>query len=192
MHEYVLSNIYFIKSKKLWFSPTSSISKRLIYNYYLVEDFPNMFVEFNSLLDASNWLQANDFSLAIYYALIHKKTHLAQKWITIARKKYPKNSDFYWYKWWVYKEAGDTISAREILLEWYKLDKHNPLISLNLGIIETEELNYRRAKIYLRNTIAQDSDWDFWKMAYDELQKLQEIEEKDKENMDNLIDNYIQ
>ena len=171
---YILSNINFIKSLKLWYEDKATISRRLIYNYYLVEDSKRMISEFETLLTYSKQINQTDYSLAIYYALINEQTILANKWVNAALELYPENDNFYGYKWWIYKEAWDLASAEDSLKKWFALNSHNPLINLNLWIVESEKENFLKAKIYFKNTIKEDSNWDFWMAAWQELIKLEE------------------
>ena len=174
LHAYILSNIYFIKALKLWYEDTATISRRLIYNYYLVEDGTRMMSEFETLLSYTQQTDQTDYSLAIYYALINEETILANQWVNKAIELYPENDNFYWYKWWIYKEAWDLASAEESLQQWFKINTHNPLINLNLWIVEAEKENFLKAKIYFRNTIKEDPNWDFGAAAEDELIKVEE------------------
>jgi len=190
LHEYILSNIYFNKALKLWYRPRANVSRRLIYNYYLIEDNKRMMQEFEILINKINNINETDYSLAIYYSLINWKNIQANKWINNALKLYPKNDNFYWYKWWVYKEAQDFNNAERYLLKWYELNKHNPLINLNLWIVNMKKDNLLKAKIYFKNTIKEDSNWDFWKLASEHLARIkleqQKIEDSIQENVGNI------
>jgi Tfp pilus assembly protein PilF len=140
-----------------------------------------MMNEFKNLINNLDNLNSTDYSLAIYYALINWENKIANKWTSKALQLYPKNDVFYWYKWWIYKDAWDYEKAEYYLNEWLKLNLKNPLINLNLGIIEANKWNFLKAKIYLKNTIKEDTNWDFWKFA---SKKLKEVlfEEKNLEN----------
>ena len=188
LHEYLLSNIYFNRARKLWYPDETEISRRLIYNYYLADRNLEMIKEFKNLIE--NWknLTDIDYSLAIYYALINKKTILANKWVDKALKLYPKNENFYWYKWWILKENWEYEQAEEYLKKWLKINIANPLINLNLWIIEANKGNLFQAKIYFKNTIAEDPNWDFWKFATKQLEKVltEEI------NLENNTENNMQ
>ena len=174
---YILSNINFIKSLKLWYEDPATISRRLIYNYYLVDDNKRMMAEFETLLEYTKKINQTDYSLAIYYALINGETILANKWVNLAIKLYPENDNFYGYKWWIYKEAWDLASAESALKKWFKLNSNNPLINLNMWIVESEKQNFLKAKIYFRNTIKEDPHWDFWSAAE---QAMIELDEKQR------------
>jgi len=178
LHEYILSNIFFNKALKLWYSPKANVSRRLIYNFYLIWNEEKMMSEFVNLIENTKNINETDYSLAIYYSLINWKTIQANKWINKALKLYPKNDNFYWYKWWVYKEAWEYDNAKRYLLLWYNINKKNPLINLNLWIVNMESWNLLKAKIYFKNTITQDSKWDFWKLASEYLAKIKLEQEK--------------
>jgi hypothetical protein len=63
LHEYVLSNIYFLKALASGFRPREVISRRLIYNYFLVEDTTRMMSEFENLITKSKNPNPTDYSL---------------------------------------------------------------------------------------------------------------------------------
>jgi len=181
LHEYLLSNIYFTKALKSWYKNRADISRRLIYNYYLKGYKEKMIKEFINLIDNLENLNSTDYSLSIYYALISWENEIANKWTSKALQLYPKNDNFYWYKWWIYKETWDYEKAEYYLKEWLKLNISNPLINLNLGIIEADKWNFLKAKIFLKNTIWEDTNWDFWKFASHKLKEVL-LEEKKIEN----------
>ena len=189
LHEYILSNIYFIKALKSWYTNKGDISRRLIYNYYLVGDKDKMLDEFKNLINNLNNLTPTDYSLAIYYALIDGKNELANKWATKALQLYPKNDNLYGYKWWIYKELWDYEKSEYYLKEWLKLNISNPLINLNMWILEADKWNFLRAKIFFRNTIKQDINWVFWIFATKKLKEIYLEEEKIKNEIENNLEN---
>ena len=81
-------------------------------------------------------------------------------------------------------EAKEFENAERYLLKWYSLNKHNPLINLNLWIVNMEKNNLLKAKIYFKNTIKEDANWDFWKLASEKL-ALIILEEKKTEELIN-------
>lgn len=188
LHEYILSNIYFIKAKKWWFTPVSMIYRRLIYNYYLVDNTDKMMDEFANLINTGDEnLSEIDYSLWIYYSLINWKKAQANKWINKALKLYPEDDNFYGYKWWIYKEAWDIDSAKKYFNKWFSLNKNNPLINLNMWIMEAQQWNMLKAKIFFKNTIWQDPKWQFWDAASTELAKIQLQEQQNKKKTEEQL-----
>lgn len=181
LHEYILSNIYFTKALKSWYENKSEISRRLIYNYYLDwSSTDKMINEFKNLINNLDWLNSTDYSLAIYYTLINWETVLANKWTNKAIQLFPKDDNFYWYKWWIYKESWDYDKAEYYLKEWLKINISNPMINLNMWLINADRWELLKAKIFLRNTIKQDVNWEFWKLANKKLEEILLEEEKMK------------
>jgi len=119
----------------------------------------------------------NRYSLAIYYTLINWETELANKWTNKALQLFPENDNFYWYKWWIYKESWDYDKAEYYLKKWLKINIANPLINLNMWIINLNRWEILKAKIFLENTIKEDVNWEFWKIANKKLKELL-LEEK--------------
>lgn len=189
LQEYILSNIFFIRASKLWYKNKSDISRRLIYNYYLASNKVNgnkerMLLEFKKLIETYKDVNATDYSLWIYYSIISWKDKQANKWTDKAMILFPKNDNFYGYKWWIYKEANNLDKAEYYLMKWYKINRHNPLINLNLGIVEKSKWNLVKAKIYFKNTLSEDPNWEFWKFATKKLEEIFLQQEKLKKEID--------
>lgn len=184
LHEYILSNIYFIKALDKKFAPIEDVYRNLIYNYYVLEDTSKMLEYLKRLISTRQNPDPKDLSLAIYYYLINWKEIEALKWIKKWLDLYPKYDDFYWYKWWILKEKKDFDNAEKAFNIWYSLNKHNPLINLNLWIIAWEKWDYLKAKLYLKNTISEDPKWQFWEQAAIELDKITAEEQKRKESIE--------
>jgi hypothetical protein len=178
LHDYILSNIYFNKALKYWFENKSDISRRLIYNYYLIWSNDKIISEFEILINSWENLSTTDYSLGIYYSIINWKNNLANKWTNKALDLFPKDDNFYWYKWWILKDEKDYETSEQYLKKWFELNNHNPLINLNLWIIEANRWELLKAKIYFKNTILEDSNWDFWKFATKKLEEILLEEEK--------------
>jgi hypothetical protein len=190
LHEYILSNIYFIKALKSWHKNKSDISRRLIYNYYLAGSKDKMLGEFKNLINNLDKLNSTDYSLAIYYALINWENIIANKWASKALQLYPKNDNFFGYKWWIYKELWDFDKAEYYLKEWLKINISNPLINLNMWILESDRWNLLKAKIFLKNTIRQDTNWEFWKFATKKLEQVLLDEERIKNEIEYDLEEF--
>ena len=190
LHEYVLSNIYFMKALKEWFGPRSTIARRLIYNYYLIEDMDKVLKEFNILITSGD-ASPIDYSLWIYYSLINDKKIQATKWTNDALQKYENEAIFYWYKWWILKENNNLSDAEKYLKKWYKITPQNPLINLNLWLIEYKKWNALKAKIHLRNTIGADPKGKFWEIASIELARIKQEETSRKQKLEKQIEANI-
>lgn len=190
LHEYILSNIYFIKALKSGYENKSDISRRLIYNYYLSWDNEKMLSEFKALIENSTNINSTDYSLGIYYSIISWKNIQANKWTNKAMLLFPKNDNFYGYKWWIHKEAWDLEKAESYLLKWFKINAHNPLINLNLWIIENTKWNFVKAKIYLKNTLSEDPNWEFWKFATKKLEEIFLEQESLKNQVEENLDDF--
>ncbi|MDQ7009834.1 MAG: hypothetical protein Q9M94_06075 [Candidatus Gracilibacteria bacterium] len=185
LHEYILSNIYFIKALKSGYKNKVDISRRLIYNYYLHgESTDKMIAEFKNLIENGDGLNSTDYSLAIYYTLINGENNLANKWTSKALQLFPKDDNFYGYKGWIYKESGDYDKAEYYLKQGLKLNIGNPLINLNMGLINADKGKLLKAKIFLKNTIKEDTNGEFGKLATKKLEEilLEEEELKNKLN----------
>ena len=190
LREYILSNIYFIKSSNTGNKNKSEISRRLIYNYYLAKDNKRMLLEFKKLIEQIGNVNSIDYNLWIYHSIINWKIEQANKWTNKALWLFPENDTFYWYKWWILKELWEYKKSNIYLQKWYKINSRNPLINLNIWLLEYKKWNTLKAKIYLKNTISIDAEWDFWKLAIKKLKNIFEKQEKIKldieENLKNL------
>lgn len=187
LRDYLSSNIYYNSALENWFKPKIEIMRKLIYNYYVLDDKRNLIKSFEDLLKEED-ATMNDFSLWIYHSILEWKSSLwyvwAQKWLE--KFKWQDSYEiFYWYLWWISRENRYYKNARDFLEEWLKINPRNPLLTLNYGYLEEVEKNYVKALIYFKRTQNVNWDWEFWELAKKETQIIEKYLEKQKKEETN-------
>lgn len=187
LHDYLLASINLKNTLELWYKNAINVKRRLIYAYYELWENERMLKEFQNLMDTekSN-LDIEDISLAIYYHILNEQNLLAKKYSKIWIELYPLEWIFYWYLWWMERDAWNIEVAEENLRKWLKLDSQNPLILINLWQLEFEKWNSIKSIIYFKKTIKIDKLWTFWINAAEWLEKVnskiaEEKREKEEE-----------
>lgn len=176
LHDYVLSNIHFQKALKLWFPDKLDIQRRILLNYYELWETNRMLKIFTSIInDFPNQINENDYELAIYYHIVNNKLDEAKTITDKAIKKYPKSETFNWYMWWILLEQNndDFKQAEEYINSWLKINTKDPMLNLVKAKLETKMWNLDKAFIYFKKTISLDKNWEFWKIAKIELDKIE-------------------
>lgn len=171
-HEYVLSNIYFNKALELGYEPRINAKRRLIYNYQILWQDEKLLQEFSSLVHNEESIEKEDIYTAIYYHIIYEKNKEALELAKLGIKKFPQDAQLYGYTWWVLKDMWDYENALKYLLEWIKIDPKNPLVNLYLWLTYIENGEKIKSIVYLKQTIKENENGEFWKKAQEELIKL--------------------
>lgn len=195
LKEYVISNVLLQTSMEKGFTPTINIRRRTIYNFSEMWETEKMLNSFRELIENEKKLDANDLYLYIYYNIengeLDEAERISIKWI----EKFPNDSNFYGYLWWVQKEKWNMIQAEKNLLKWLEINPKNPMINLNLWEIEMNKEDFEKAREYFKITIYLDKTEDFSSVAKDNLIILEEqIKEREEKLLKNdwswSIDNY--
>ncbi len=173
LQEYLLSNIYLNKAEENWYTPKIDVRRRLIYNYYLIWNTEKLLSDFR-LLVKEEWVESEDIQLAIYYHIINDELEFAlqqsREWVEL----FPEDDMFYWYLWWILKEKKRYTEADEILRKWQEINPRNPLILLNLWMLQQLQWDTGKSVAYFKKTIKINEDWEFWRMAKKQLELIME------------------
>jgi len=173
LKDYITSNLYFNSALKNWYMPKIDLERRLIYNYYLLNDKRAMLSVFKYLLDEED-ATIDDFSLWIYHSILEWKSLTSINWCKKWIEKFPQEEIFYWYLWWIYREENELDKSEEYLNKWLKINPKNPLINLNKWYLEEIKENYVSALIYFKKTVAVNLNWEFWELAKKEISSIKE------------------
>lgn len=187
--DYVASNMYyhvtiknFEKTDYTTFLQKDEIYRKLIYNYYLLWDKKGMFHMFSYLLVNKN-ATVDDFALWIYLAITEQKWNHAKIWAEKALAQTegkPGYEIFYGYLAWIYRELDDLESATQYIQKGLAINRNNPLLTLNRGILDLKKWNIVWARVYLRKTIFLNGDGEFGTIASKMLEDL-ELQESSKQ-----------
>lgn len=180
--DYISSNMYFNSAIKNWYTPKINLERRLIYNYFMLDNKKWILDVFTYLLKNDD-VQADDFALWIYHAIEQWKTLTAISWSKKALELFPEEEIFYWYLWRIYREDYQYKKSLINLMKWLRINPRNPLVTLNMGYLKLSEEKYSDALEYFETTISANKNWEFWILAQKEVKEIKnylEIINKDK------------
>ncbi len=212
LNEYMLSTIHFKKAIRIWYEQNIDINKRLLYNYYKLDQIEKMLEMLKIIIEKNkDELIIDDYSLAIYYHIINDKLDDAESFSIEALEKFPESEIINWYMWWILMEKAnrkasiivinneegniltstwkieinsEIVTIEKISLEklyeeaelyinkWLEINKKSPMINLVKWKLEASKWESKKAFIYFKKTISLDNNWDFWKIAKQELENI--------------------
>lgn len=172
MREFILSNIFLNKALELGYEPKINIKRRMIYNYFELEQTDKMLSELRSLIYDEKEYTEKDLYLSIYYHIIYEKIDIALEVAEYWLKKFKDNWEIYGYIGLIYKEKGDLVIAEEKLKKWLELSTQSPFILLNLGQLYVAKWEKQKSIIYFKKAIKNDKWWEFGKQATLELEAV--------------------
>lgn len=197
LHEYVLSTIHLKKALSNWYSNQYDLNKRILFNYYELWDIDKMLEIFRLLVDDFiDDVTVNDLSLAIYYHIVNDDIHSAKNISAIAIKKFPESEVLNWYMGWILMEEINRVAesptstwstikndshskegiydeAEKYIDKWLEIDSNSPMLNLVKWKLEISKWDVSKWFIYFKKTISLDNNWDFWKIAKQELEWIQ-------------------
>jgi hypothetical protein len=172
LREYVLANIYLSKALNLGYNNGSEIHRKLIHNFYLLENDESMLESFNSLIATDNFTQ-NDLSLWIYYHIIHEKYEIALSWAKQWKELFWTDTPhFHTYEWWILTERWEYEEAQSVLQEWFEIDGENPFVLINFWYNALARWSKWEALIYFKKIIHLSPNSEFAENAKQEIEKL--------------------
>jgi tetratricopeptide (TPR) repeat protein len=77
--------------------------------------------------------------------------------------------------WWILMEQNSNfyVDAWKYIDKALEINTKNPMINLVKWKLEIKLGNIDKAFIYFKKTVSLDQDWEFWKIAKDELDNIQ-------------------
>lgn len=193
LNEHVLSTIHLRKALELWYDDTLDIRKRLLYNYYRLDETDKILSIFSQMIQYnSDELTPDDYSLAIFYHIINDQIETAKDFTQQAIKNFENNETFYGYLGWIDIESflshnnnwenietieknTDIMDAEKNINKALELNEKSPMINMIKGKLELAKQKPNNAFIYFKRTVSLDTGWEFEQIAKQELEKIQEL-----------------
>ena len=175
LHEYILSTIHLQNALKIWYPDTLDINKRILLNYHELWEVDRMLGIFKKIIDENyDEINEDDYELAIYYHILNNELDWAKEITSKAIERFPNSEVFNWYMWWILMEQNSNfyVDAWKYIDKALEINKKNPMINLVKWKLEIKLKNIDKAFIYFKKTISLDPDWEFWKIAKDELNNI--------------------
>lgn len=171
--EYILSNIYFNKALDLWHKESLNVKRKLIYNYYILENYEKMYTTFGEMLKNEKDISLDDIIPVINYAMENKQEDKAYEWSDLSIKLFPKEPIFYAYKWKIKLDKNQIDQSSTYLNQWLKIDPNNQLLNYYLWLLKIKKNSLDEAKTQLNISLNLDKKSDLAKEIKAEIEKIE-------------------
>jgi len=110
LHELILSTVHLNKALDEWYPNKLEVYKRILYNYYEMDNIDKMLDVINEMVtNSKDEMTIDDFNIVIYYSLVNNTLKEAKTYTSYAIEKYPNSEVFNWYMWWILMEEQSNI-----------------------------------------------------------------------------------
>lgn len=171
LEDYATSNLYFNNAVINGYRPKTELERRLVYNYYLMDDKKGTFKIFRYLLeeeDATN----EDFEIAVFTAIEEKEYGKAYLWAEKGMGRFPENDRLVAMRGWVSQIRGEDDKAVKDFGKALDMNRRNPIALLRFGIFYKDKGNATLAKSYLEAAKEADTSGTFGDDASKALDEL--------------------
>lgn len=186
LNEKTLAIVHYKKAIKDWYKDTADIYRRFIFIYLEHQEQGKMLKEFHNLVSSdTKKLNKTDFSLAIYYNIIHDRLKTAESYSRKAIRLFPESEVFYWYLAWIMLQDDEINRIKMQIIDnnvekALKINKDNVMILMVKGILEYKQQNYNTSIIFLKKAYGMDTAFEYRKEIQSWLDKV--VAEKDNNN----------
>lgn len=189
--EYILSNIYLNKAITLLYKDPLNVKRKLIYNYYILENYEKMYQIFDDMLKNEKDITLDDIIPVIIFAIENDLNNKAYEWTKIALNKFPEEVTLYAYMWKLEIDRWFVELAEPYLNKWLEINPKNQLVNFYLWLLKIKENNLDEAKKYLEESLKLDKKSEIAKEIKSTIEKIEnwfytnEVE-KDGEKVENI------
>jgi hypothetical protein len=131
--DYVTSNLYYNTAVLNGYQPKTELERRMIYNYFLLDDHKSMFKVFRYLLDESD-VNIDDYIIAIYTAIEKRELSKASLWCEKGISRFPDAENLYALQGWIYQIKGEELNSTASLQKALALNPRNVIALLYTGV----------------------------------------------------------
>ncbi len=177
---FLSSSIYFNKALESWYEPVIDAKRKLVYNYFLIDNKEKMYLRLNDLLYEEG-VAESDFALWIYQALQDEKFDFALDYAKRGTVNFPETARFYGYIADIYMRVWKYDLATSALETWKRLDPLEPSIVYYEWKIAFANKDYNKAFITFKRVISLSRwEWEFVESAKVQLDAIADAKAKEK------------
>ncbi len=170
--EYILSNIYLNKAVDLNYNEKINVKRKLVYNYYLLENYEKMYNTFDEMLNNEKKIEVDDITPIINFALEKWEKEKVYNWVRKSIELFPKNPTFYGYMAKLERERWFLDKAIVYTSSWLLLDNENQFLNQELALIKISSWDLELAKDILNKVVKIDKNSEYWKKSQEEIDKI--------------------
>ncbi len=157
MKDYVTSNLYYNNAVINGYKPKTNIERRLIYNYYILEDYESMMKVFRYLLQESD-LVADDYIIGVHMAHDTWDYKQALDWANSWVLMFPQSDMLYALRWVTLRRIGDYTNGMNDIAYALSINTKNPIALMEQAYIENEMASYDESKKHIQEVLENTSD----------------------------------
>ncbi len=172
LKDFVLANIFFSNALKLDISDSLNVRRYMIQNFQEVGSYKKMLWVFRDILTEETDYDAEDGSLAVYYHILHDETDTALRLTQELSERFPDETDFYTYHWWILRERWELDAAQDILMKWYEKDSQDAFLLLNLWYLKQDMWESSQALTLFKKILASQFQDEFYFAAQEEIENF--------------------
>lgn len=167
LNEKLLSVIHYNKAIKSWYNDVNDVRRRLIFNYYELNNNNKMLEIFKDLINSKDKnLNINDFNLSIYYHILNGDYETALKHSEIAKNKYTESELFYGYNSWIMLQNENISESQYSIIEnniakWLDINDESPMLIMVKWIYEFKKEKYDNAYSLFKKAISLDKNNEY-------------------------------
>ncbi len=176
LEDFATSNLYFNNAVINGYRPKTELERRLVYNYYLMDDKKGTFKIFRYLLEEED-VTNEDFEIAVFTAIEEREYGKAFLWAEKGMAKFPDNDRLVAMRGWVFQIRGEDEKAVKDFSKALDMNRRNPIALLRLGVFHKEKSNVPLAKSYLEAAKEADTSGTFGEDAAKLLEELASMPE---------------
>ncbi|MDQ1343456.1 MAG: hypothetical protein QG650_175 [Patescibacteria group bacterium] len=171
LEDYATSNLYFNNAVINGYRPKTELERRLVYNYYLMDDKKGTFKIFRYLLEEEDSTN-EDFEIAVFTAIEEKEYGKAYLWAEKGMERFPDNDRLVAMRGWVSEIRGEDDKAVKDFGKALDMNRRNPIALLRFGIFYKNKGDVTLAKSYLEAAKEADTSGTFGDDAIKALEEL--------------------
>lgn len=177
LEDYVTSNLYFNTAVLGGYTPKTELERRLVYNYYILDDKKSMFKIFRYLLEEPDAME-DDFIIAVHTAKEDNSRAKAFLWANRGIEKFADSDMLFALRGSLYINTHNLDRAQTDLSRAYSLNPRNQFTLFQFARLHFAKNDYTLSKESANNAIAADPNGSF----VDEVKNLlKEVEKKERE-----------
>gem|GEM_PF-552351 len=178
LEDYITSNLYFNTAVLGGYTPKTELERRLVYNYYILNDRKAMFKIFRYLLEEPD-VTEDDFIIAVHIAKEDNNRAKAFLWANRGIEKFTDSDMLLSLRSSLYLNTNNLDRAETDLQRAYAINPRNPFTLLQYAKLHFAKNDYTSAKGFIKNVLEADPNSIFAeeakKLTTDINKKEQEI-----------------
>ncbi|MDD2891795.1 MAG: tetratricopeptide repeat protein [Candidatus Gracilibacteria bacterium] len=175
LEDYMTSNMYFNAAVLNGYMPKTELERRLVYNYYMLDDKKGMLKVFRYLLKEED-VNENDFIIAVHMTTDANEWSKGFLWANEGLEKFKDSDMLYALRGNLYLLNNNMDIAADDFSKAYTINPRNPVVTLGFAKWHFAKNNYTSAKEYIQSTKELDPNGVFEEQADELLKEIESME----------------